>query len=584
MIKNIRKIQFGWLLKTIGNVYFFSHLIAGLAAQKTKPEESDLELLQRYNLITRQLPPPNITLLRHEVLVLNFFDYTTYPPLLDGITAHFDFRSFNKAPFYKIYSNKKMPNLSYLLINASQVNRTDPISFEYHVYGFFQKGTSMRSNGKHYKMWIRVIDSFKPSKANFENYEEGFTMKMRSNDTNVTFPMNVDDFFGDNLNLTFKLINSSLGNENAKIDVKIQPKLVTFNTSNYRRLDRVQVDKAIGLSLSSDAEFVQRTDKRSLYRFDFVNYTNQGVTNLIEGLTLNSAELRSDLKINAYTHMVSLNSGEKASYMALMLLRMNPKDPLPLSRLFYSDFKMVYYQTGPPMYAASQAWLNNKIFWVFKLAKWSPIQIPGVGGFVWEQIIEIFGIYLPDQSMRRIDRFNLRSLKSQLDGKLSASRNFKNITCEKIEIFARVRGVLGCKLFDQDPSKEPSSIEIHIVIEIKEYQPGKFSFVIEDVVDEVRKDGKNLVAKCLVNFYPSTDSRTNQKYIIKPFVLIYYVPGQGYFMRSSNEEWLGLYNDVKLIEHMKLTDLICEPYSKTLVLRYQRELKNITNSTKYQGF
>ena len=328
-----------------------------------------------------------------------------------------------------------------------------------------------------------------------------------------------------------------------------------------------KIIEALGISNTANAEIVRRIDLPDKYQLQFYNFSLGGMINTIEALTFIDAELTSHLKINAYTNLATINTDYMASYMVLMLLKMSPKDPLPLTRLFYPDYKLVYYRTEGPMYDASYAWKNDKIIWVYKLRK---LLLFGENGS--EQKIEIFQIFLPDQKLRKTGELGLGGLKAQLDAKFAVYKHFLNMTCRSIEIFSRHRGMLGCTLFNETLLFDPSKTQIHIIIEIKKDRKRRY-LKIEDIVAEKKINGENLVAKCVVNFLHTEKSRSNEKYLVKPFVMVYHVPGSGYFMRSSTEEWLQIIDDQDLSSGMKLTNTICQTESKAFILRYQKELK-----------
>ena len=573
MVNQKRKKILCRIVRTLTNIYWFGYCLreaVTLSEKKTDkgPTENVNLILKGYGLITRQLPPRKIKLLRNDVLVLYFFDYISYPPLQDNVTVDFDFKSYSKGSFYSIHENKKKPNQSHLIINASKISVKKPIFLRFKVSAEFKKASYSKTSRKYYSTHIQVIDKYITSKDNFQNFDEGFTMRMRSNDTGIKFPMTSNDILGNNINVTVREKNENLQSKR-KVKVKVEPLQVTYNSSFYRRLENARMTIGLGLSLYNDAVISQRIDQPNKYQFQFINYTSSGIINIIEALTFNELEITSKLKINAYTHIATLNTENKASYMILMLTKMNPKDPLPLTHLFYPGYKLVYYKIGGPMYDASHAWENTQIIWVFKLSK--PALWNNVGGEkTWTQKIEIYGIYLSNQAMRQVGEVDLENLKSLLDSWVSAS--YKNITCKEIETFSRWRAFLGCKLFNNDLNDSDSQ-QIHIIVQIKKDGENNLTFSIEDVISESESKRKHLVAKCLQNFWHTAKARSNHKYLIRPFGIIYHEPGSGYFMRSSNEEWVHLFNDTELSRDMKLMNTICQSESKTLILRYQKDIK-----------
>ena len=421
-------------MRTLSSIYWVTNWIRQAAALKEgmmglKQQESKNLILKEYDLIIRQFPPPNIKLLRNDVLVLYFFDYISHPPLKNNVTVDFNYTFFSNGSFYSLHQNRETPDLSHLVINASKINGTKPISLKFKITAIFKEGNNTKNVEKFFSTLIQVLDQDEPTKANFENYEEGFTLRMRSNDTNFTFPMNYNDIFGNNMNLTIKEINNTLGSK-PNVQVEINPLYVTYNANFYRKLDKVTIIKGLGFSTTTNVDIKRRTDLPHKYQLQFYNFSERGLVANIEALTFNDLELTSNMKINSYTHLLTLNSENKTSYLVLILLKMSPKDPLPLSRLFYPDYKLVYYQIGGPMYDASYAWENDKVFWIFKLSK--PERLPKNQK---EQKIKIFQIFLPDQAMRIIGEFGLGGLKDQLDNKFGYYRNFQNITCTNIEIF-----------------------------------------------------------------------------------------------------------------------------------------------------
>ena len=137
--------------------------------------------------------------------------------------------------------------------------------------------------------------------------------------------------------------------------------------------------------------------------------------------------------------------------------------------------------------------------------------------------------------------------------------------------------MLGCFLFNKNLQNDPKKTEIHIIIEIKRNKSG-FDFKIEDLVED-----KTVISKCHINLWHTVKSKSNEKYLVKPFEIVYHVPSSGYFMRSSTQEWLQIFDDKEISRDMKVTNTICQTESKTLILRYQKELKEKKKVNQEQG-
>ena len=545
------------------------------AFHPTNPSKEKISQLEEYSLLTRQLPPKKIKLLKNDILAYYLFDYTSHPPLRDNTTAQFTYRFPSQQPLYTFYENRKQANLSYLIINASKIKSNKPTLLEYEISVVFNKGELTKTSQKSYQTWIEVIDKYKTSKANFEHLEEGFTLRMRSNDSNVTFPMDSTDIFGNNLNISIKQIDSRgpPGSDN-NVKVQISKRYSTINASFYRRLEDINVIHAQGFSLTADSNIQQRIDKPWEYQVTFISYDLYGNLKIIEALTFEDLEIASRQRINSYTHLLTVNSEKKYSYLILFLLKMGPKDHLPLTRIVYPDYKLVYYQLGKPLYSSSFAWLNSKVILVFKLEKEGPV----FGSSAWEQKVQIFHVYLADQSFRKYAQFSLANLKDQLDEIYEPSKKFKNITCNKIETFAMHRGVLGCNLITKG---SPQRLRVYISFRIEKkpdimylYEKEAFALIAEEITTDGLANDQNsqIEETCLLNFYHSSPARSNVKPLIKPFGLIFYQEGVGYYMKSQTSERIELLKEAELDSGLHLKESVCDQKSKTLILRFQKNL------------
>ena len=535
-------------------------------------KEEDERLLNGYQLTTRQLPPSRILLLKDDILVLYLFDYTSHPPLKDEVTADFYFNFVNQYPFYTFHENKNQPNLSYVLIDANKITTKDPVPLSYSLSATFNLNNKTKNDSKEYKMTIQLIDKDNVTEANFENFEEGFTFRMRSNDTNAIFPMNSDHIFGDKMNLKVKQIDEE-SSKTPKIEVKIGPRSTIHNVSFYKKFLNSRIIDAMGLSLKSDAVIRQRTDKPSLFKLDFFTYDSFGNLNNIESLIFDDLELVKTMKINAYTHVTTLNSGKHDSYMVIFILKVGPRDPLPITRLVYPNYKLVYYKIGLSMHDSSYSRKNFQVIWVYKLQKFTRSN----SSETWEQNVYIYGIYLSDQSIRQVGMFRLAGLKGQLDAKFEVAKAYANITCTKIEVFSRFRGVLGCQLLPSQSGQQASEnepLEVFISIQmIMASESRKFSFVVEDIITSTNPQGEHIKASTLINFWHTENTRSNEKFLIKPFALIYYRQGDGYYMKSHTSEWIELIKGSEMEEGFQLMNTMCHSDSKTLILEFQKQLK-----------
>ena len=562
---------------------WLSFLLFRLSLQQESQKESfdqgqDQGVLKGYQLVTRQLPPQRIKLLKDDILCLYLFDYTSYPHIEKNKTVDFAFKFKGEGPFYTFHENKNQPNLSYVLISASKIKTHKPVQLSYTITANFtvkQKNKTKRASCFiQYNMTVQVIDKYKASKANIENFEEGFTFRMRSNDTDVLFPVNADDIFGNNMNVSLKQIDEN-SSQTPEVGVKISPRVTIQNQSYYQRSHNSRIVSSIGTSLTSAVVIRQRIDKPWLFRLNFMSYDMFGNINIFASPIFNQLELVNSMKINSYTHILTLNTEHKEAYMLMFLLKMSPKDPLPLTRLFYPEYKLVYYQIGSPMYDSSYSWKNFENIWVFKLEK-STVVRQSKGGSILEQKVKIFQIFLPEQSIQTIGDFSLNGLKSQLDAKFDLTRSFADIKCRKIEMFTRVRGVLGCLLLPSNSQRKPpnqKSLEVFISINLKRDREKRFTFEVQDMVTSINPEGKHLDAVCLINFWQSETTKAKQEYLIKPFALVYHDQGAGYYMKSQTNQWIELMKDTEISQEFTLKDTFCQFESKTLILEFQKELK-----------
>ena len=281
MIKDKRKRnqRTRLIVKWITQLFWINHWMSRARALKDA-QKNDESTLDTYELITRQLPPRKIKLLKNDVLVYYFFDFTVYSPLKNGVTLELDLSFSQNSSFYQLQQNHKQPNLTYLIINAKNIQVGKPINFEYNISAIFYKGNNKKKSIKSYQILIEVVEKYKASRANFRGFEEGFTFRMRSNDTDVAFPMNLNDIFENNMNLTIKQIGSSQP-DRGKVEVKVRPMVLSFNASYYIRTQNFEVNTALGVNLHSDIFTVQRKDIPKKYQLQFFNFTDHGVINII---------------------------------------------------------------------------------------------------------------------------------------------------------------------------------------------------------------------------------------------------------------------------------------------------------------
>ena len=558
----------GWIRATL---HCWIYLVFGSSYQQINPGQ-DPNPLNQYELTTKQLPPQRIKLLKNDIIALYLFDYAASPPLLSNMTARFDYDFSAEEPFFTFFENKNQPNLSHILIYANKIkakNKTRRLNFT--VSESFSLENKTKNASKSYSTVIQVIYKYKASSANFENFDENLVFRMRSNETNLTFPMNSDDIYGNNFNLSIKQTNLDA----PKVGIQISQRFKIQNQSFYHKKEKSVLFKNLGLSKTAEITIWQRMDKPWLYRVDFVTYEMSGALNFIEKMTFNYLDFREKLKINTYTHIVTLNANKTVSYMLIVLLKMSPKDPLPLSRLFYPDYKLVYYQIGSLMYDASFSWVNVKKIWVFKLEKsiqlgQSQVQVKR------EQKVVIFEVFLPDQTRRFIGEFNLKGLKSELDAKFNLTRAYTDIVCIKIDMFSISQGVLGCRLvlsesFENGFSEK--SLEVYVSISLERDKTGQFSVEAHDIVTSINPQGKHLEALCVINYWRTETGQPSEINFIKPFMLVYHEVGKGYYMKAQTKEWIELIQDAEIEQGLDLQSTICQANSASMVLQFQKELK-----------
>ena len=563
------------------NLYMMGYLLIGIRNQTLICPETradDQTILNEYQLFTRQLPPKRILLLQNDILVFYPFDYSAYPPLKYNVTVSFTFKFVHvrKGKFFTFHENKNQPNLSYLIFNASQIPKDKPADIGYRITANFSINNISKNSTKFYQATIHIVDKYTATKANFGNFEQNFTFRMRSNDTDLAFPINSDDIFGNNLNLTLQQTNSSLRHD-GKILFKINPRASVENQSFYSKGDPVRVVQGLGISSTSDLTILQRIDKPSLFMVEFLSYNMYGGLNLIKSLVFNDLEITSSLKVNSYTFVVILNAENKNSYMLILLLKMEPQDPLPFTGLFYPDYNLLYYEIGSPLYDASFSWKNINVVWVYKLEKENRTNIElSDGKGIFDQRIRIVQIFLPDQSMIEIGEIDLGGLKDQLNEHINLARPYEKAFCKKIETFLRFRGVLGCELF-RSPSEENSNIEkieifISFRIVVDNNADSSFRLVLVDVITGLNPQGKHLVASCLMNLWHDEMIYSEEKQLMKPFTLIYHQEGDGYYMKSQTDEWLELIKESEIGQGLELKKTICQDRAKAVILIFEEEL------------
>ena len=543
-----------------------------LSCQIQRLEEStaqDQAVLNEYQLTTRQLPPPRIKLLKDDTIALYLFDFSSYPRIKNKVTVEFGFKFSTQDSFYTFHENKNQPNLSYVLIYANKIATKEPVEFGFIVTANFTLKGNTKTSSQEYNTSIQVIDKFKTTKTNFLNFEEGFTFEMRSDDTDVVFPMNSDDIVGNNMNVSFQQIGDETS-KSPKVSVNISPRVTIQNASYYKRTLNSNIVAALGTSLTSDVVIRQRIDKPSLFELNFMSYDILGNKNIFEAPVFIDLEFIKSMRINRYTHFITFNAEKTQAYLIIFLLKMTPKDPLPLTRLFYPDFKVVYRKIGTVMYDTSYAWRNFQEIWVFKLQK--PTRVKG-DPQTWEQRVAIYGILLQGQSSRVMGDFTLAGLKAQLDAKFDISKAYANITCTKIEVFSRDRGVLGCRMISVGLDKKNKILEVFVSIQIMSAQKGRYDIEVEDMMTSMNPQGRLVESVSLINFWHNEDSNTKQKHLMKPFVVVYHDEGAGYYMKSQSSEWIELMKESEMEKGLNLKDTLCNWESSTLILEFQKELE-----------
>ena len=569
MNQKSKKVTYRW-------AYLLSYFLFQLSCQIQRLKEplgQNQEVLGEFELTTRELPPPRIKLLKDDTIALYLFDFSSYPKLKNGVSVSFKYIFSREEPFYTFKENKNQANLSYVVVYANKIKSLKPVQFSYRITAIFAQKNNTRSSYQEYNFTMLVVDKYKTTNFNFENFQEGFTLRMRSNDTTVTFPMNSDDIIGNNMNVTFQQIDEK-PSQIPRVSVNISPRVTIKNVSYYKRAINSNIIAALGTSLTSDVVIRQRTDNPLLFKLNFMSYDISGNKDIFESPIFTNLEFIRSMRINRYTHVITLNSETRRANLIIFLLKMSHKDPLPLTRLFYPDFKVVYHRVGRVMYDSSYAWRNFLEIWVFKLEKFKSAVKDGKK--FWEQNVKIWAIFLPDQSIKFLGGFSLADLKAQLDAKFDQVKSYANITCTKIEIFSRHRGVLGCLLSPANSNKLDSpdqSLEVFINIEILMGKRGGFYIKVEDMMTSVNPQGQKVKSVCLVNFWHTEDSHTKQKHMIKPFAVVYHDEGNGYYMKSQAKEWVELIKDSEIDRGFDLKNTLCHSDSKTMILEFQKELK-----------
>ena len=199
-------------------------------------DSQGVDELWRYQLRTRQQPPTNITLLEKDVLSYYLFDYTDHPKLEQGVTVEYAFKYAKNVPFIEFEYNKSRVNLTHFNIYGERIVKNNPVYFNYIIVATFRKGNKTKKSSAICGIGITVIDKYKSSRFNFRHFEEGFVYKMRSNDSDMEFPMYQKDILGNDLDVDIKEVNTTIedSNNNSKsqnlIQVKVSPRLQDSKT------------------------------------------------------------------------------------------------------------------------------------------------------------------------------------------------------------------------------------------------------------------------------------------------------------------------------------------------------------------
>ena len=559
------------------------------------------------------MPPKDLTLLKEDTLTLFMFDYTTHQPLQPNMTIQLQF-AFNppKAAFFEFKPHKTQANLSSLNIYGSKIpqNRT---WLNYTIKAVFKWGKRAKESSKSYQIGITVIDRYKACRANFRNFEENFSIKMRSNDSGVSLPMDYNDIYANNMQVFVEQLKvaetpspTPTASKEAKNDQKspgytkesgdggsggsgiavkavISQRHVTDTYRYFTKKAPVKMVKFFSFSLESYVGLARRLDIPSKYQVRFGQYDLFGKIVIMEYMNLDYFEWLNVVKMNTYLYLLSANAEKSQNILIFFQIKMTADSLLPWTRLFYNEYKMSYFIHSGHGYGSSVGWFNDQVVWVYRLLK---SEIDPKNGQPLAQEVRIDAYFLPVMSERRVGSFTLKGLKKAVEGFVEEAATFQDMICTKIEALSLHKLVFSCTLKNHSKSQKmvKSDHELFAVIQIQPQSTTnyltEYTISLIDVISPPFDQTHKITSKCFINYGQFTNNIKNQRRLTRPFTIVFYEQGVGYFMKSTQSEHIELLRDSEVTEGMSLTQETCDRESQTLTLRYCKDVKSDGKTTQ----
>ena len=529
----------------------------------------DRQILLGYRLWTRQVPP-DLYLLRGDTYIYYPFDYTTYPMLATGMTLKFGMK-FIPSGLFEFSENSNDPTQCFIVIDLGQLGNKTSLVFTYTLTAYFTLGDLTEASNRTYQFNINIIDKYKTSIFNYDGFEDEFLFKIRSNETNIAFPLNSNHIFGNMLDVYIEQYDTrgdTISNSNTKIQTKISDKIVSTSHIYYRKLFRVIISKIVDLNSNHIISVTRRTDIPNKYRIKLIIHNLKGYAKMLYFAVLEDFEYIVSIKINSFYHLFICNQANGQSMQIFFQIKMTKSSlsnsDIPLGT-FYDEYKQTIFQNLFLLEDVSMFRENQWLSKLFFLQRVDPKRSYGD----LTQKIHIMSVYLPGPTQKFNGLIRLENFIQNIKPFAPLGLSYKNVTCDQIHALSGKLLCLRCRLFNVDPYGGDAHL-IYVMMDIFLESPTgpTFGYKIKEVISPPVTKTKYL-STCFVDL-SHVDNKANQKYLVHPFLIAFYEETKGIFMLTKTKEYLELLEIDEIDKGMILRSSICNQESKTFSLRYTK--------------
>ena len=584
-----------------------------------------------YRMHTRKVPL-NIKLLKDDIMIYYFFDYTKFPDVYERTDLQANYSFDLKPKLFNYYSDPITQNRSYFEINASKILSLGKTSLKqsYFIVAKFRNLTTgkLHIQVKNYSFMIYVIDKYQPSPLNFEEFKPNFLLNIKSGEQGVSYPMSSAYIFGNDMNVSVELIpdpasknntknssghpSSSYGSESKlgkwmkadlgygssssgnhskpakKIYTDIR-ELVNVSVSNrayiwtiefFSRLEGCTLYKLLVLDENHAISIMRVDTDQTVFKIRFFFYQRNGEPVLLDTVEAVNFELVRLMRIHANQYLLIFRNGKESSMEVFFSIpiQIEPAEKTaalttlsPTIQAFNSKYqKQVYKNQNNSPVSTTFFRISEAIIKVFYLQKVYLDEPP-----VPQRIIILYSSFVSN-GRKRFDDVVLDGLLEDVNAMLARDIGF-NITfgraiCDEVRTITDTILNLRVQLYK---SKNINDSEpLHMVFA---------KIRILEITNSSEYDNKNYellslvsppftktnyLQTCYVSFQKFANERATQDHIISPFTIAFFEESLGLFALSANHEFIEYLKPSEIPEGFKLGEGLCGTFSRTYTLRF----------------